>query len=73
MVSNLEKKGFVRRTNDKQDWRALNIYLTERGKEVGDALIPISKEFNELISKGISYEELTIFKDVLTKIRNNVR
>jgi MarR family transcriptional regulator, organic hydroperoxide resistance regulator len=72
MASNLESKGFIKRVSCKNDRRAIRIYLTEDGKELGKKVIPIAEEFNAIITNGITEEELIQLKRILDKINRNV-
>jgi MarR family transcriptional regulator, organic hydroperoxide resistance regulator len=73
MASSLEKKGFIERTNCQDDRRSLKLYLTETGKDLGEKVIPIAEEFNDIVCKGISEQELADLQRVLTKINANVK
>jgi DNA-binding MarR family transcriptional regulator len=72
MVYNLEQKGFIRRIAGEQDRRIMRVYLTEKGKELGSSIIPIAEEFNDLVCKGISNEELMAVRRILSKMCANV-
>jgi MarR family transcriptional regulator, organic hydroperoxide resistance regulator len=73
MASSLEKKGFIKRTNCQDDRRSLKLYLTETGKDLGERVVPIAEEFNDIVCKGISEQELSELERVLTKINTNVQ
>lgn len=73
MVFNLEQKGFIRRTCGEHDRRSLRVYLTDEGKELGNHVIPVAEEFNEIACKGISNEELIQLRTILTKMCSNVQ
>lgn len=73
MVINLEQKGFIRRVSGVKDWRALEVYLTDEGKELGNKVIPITEQFNELVCRGISKDEQIMFKKILSKMCSNVQ
>ncbi|MFC3883858.1 MarR family winged helix-turn-helix transcriptional regulator [Bacillus songklensis] len=72
MVYNLEQKGFIQRVSGEEDRRLSRVYLTDEGKKLGDLIIPITEEFNELVCKGISNEELIEVRRILAKMRANV-
>lgn len=72
MVSTLEKKGYLKRNVCPSDRRSVEIYLTERGRQLGDAVIPINEEIIQVISSGMADEEIVELKKLLMKIRNNV-
>lgn len=73
MVFNLEQKGFIHRVCGEQDRRLLRVFLTSKGKELGDQVIPIAEEFNDLVCKGISDEELMEVRRILSKMCANVQ
>lgn len=73
MSSNLESKGFIKRLTCNDDRRAIRLYLTEAGKELGTKVIPIAEEFNEIVTSGITVEELLQLERVLSKITKNVQ
>lgn len=72
MAVNLEQKGFIRRVSCGKDWRALKVYLTDEGKELGHKVIPITEQFNELVCRGISNEEIILLKKILSKMCANL-
>jgi DNA-binding MarR family transcriptional regulator len=72
MALNLEQKGFIRRVSPENDRRSLLVYLTEEGKQLRNEIIPMAEKINDLITKGISVDELNEFKRILLKISSNV-
>jgi MarR family transcriptional regulator, organic hydroperoxide resistance regulator len=72
MASNLEKKGFIKRTSCQDDRRSLKLYLTDTGKILGEKVLPITEEFNSLVCKNISSEEIAELERLLNKINTNV-
>jgi len=72
MASNLEKKGFVKRIECHEDRRSIRLYLTESGTKLGNQVIPIIEEFNEVVCKGISDEELLQMERLLAIMKQNV-
>ncbi|MFE8700038.1 MarR family winged helix-turn-helix transcriptional regulator [Cytobacillus sp. FJAT-54145] len=73
MSSNLENKGFIKRINCKDDRRSVRLYLTQAGRDLGDKIIPIAEEFNEIVCRGISNEELSQMERILAKMNSNVQ
>ncbi|MCK1992049.1 MarR family transcriptional regulator [Peribacillus muralis] len=73
MVYNLEQKGFIKRSPDVNDRRSLKVFLTDKGKELSNIVIPIAEEFNNVVTKGITDEELENLKVLLNKMRENLR
>ncbi|WP_264737973.1 MarR family winged helix-turn-helix transcriptional regulator [Cytobacillus firmus] len=72
MLSSLEKKGFIKKSMNKEDSRSLNVYLTENGKNLSKHVYPITEEFHSIVTSGITKEELSIVDNVLMKMRRNV-
>lgn len=72
MASSLEKKGFIQRIPSDQDRRSLKLFLTDCGKKLGEEIIPIAEEFNEIVCQGITQEELSHLEAILNKINRNV-
>ena len=73
MISNLEKKGFIRREKGGEDWRSLSVYLTDEGKQLSQNLRPMIEDFNNKLCKGVSSEEILGFKKVFKKMRSNIQ
>ncbi|RFU67524.1 MarR family transcriptional regulator [Peribacillus saganii] len=73
MVLNLERKGFIKRTVSQHDRRSLKVNLTEKGRALGNKIIPITEEFNHLVTHGITEEELKELSRILKKMRENAR
>ncbi|MBM7095353.1 MarR family transcriptional regulator [Bacillus sp. H-16] len=72
MASSLERKGFIKRLPVEGDRRSLRLCLTEKGKALGDRVIPVAEAFNETVCDGISKEELLELERLLTKMNSNV-
>ncbi|OLO27052.1 MarR family transcriptional regulator [Alkalihalophilus pseudofirmus] len=72
MASNLEKKGFISRRNCNDDRRSVKLFLTPDGKALGEKVIPITEEFNEIVIKDITDEELELLEKILSKMSKNV-
>ena len=68
----MEKNGLIERTTSNDDSRTKKIILNSSAKEMflkGEERI---KMMEEKSLKGISKEELSIFLNVLDKMRNNI-
>ncbi|CDQ20571.1 DNA-binding transcriptional regulator, MarR family [Halobacillus karajensis] len=72
MASNLESKGFIKRNFCTEDRRSLELYLTEKGQELKEQVVPVAESFNEKVTEGISKDELLEFDRLLTKMQNNI-
>lgn len=72
MLDILERKALVERHASKEDRRSFSIYITEKGLDLTDKLIPYIEDIFKKILNGISENDLKIYLDVLTKIDNNI-
>lgn len=72
IVDILERKGVVIRRPDAHDRRILRVYLTQKGKDYQEKLVPLAKEMLELGRYGISNEELECMTSALQKITANL-
>ena len=72
MLSNLEKKGLIRRRINEVDGRSFKVSLTEEGEKLEKVVFPIVEEFNQVICSGITIEELHMLRQILSKMRKNV-
>ncbi|RSK25893.1 MarR family transcriptional regulator [Bacillus sp. HMF5848] len=73
MAANLENKDFIKRVQCNNDRRSVRLYLTDKGKKLGEKVIPIAEEFNAIVCKGITEEELLQVEKVLSKMNANVQ
>ncbi|RBW69646.1 MarR family winged helix-turn-helix transcriptional regulator [Bacillus taeanensis] len=72
MASNLEKKGLIKRIGCPNDRRSVRLYLTPCGKKLGEQVLPIAEEFDKIVCKGLSNEEVQQLERLLSKINKNV-
>ncbi|MBI9091245.1 MAG: MarR family transcriptional regulator, partial [Desulfobacterium sp.] len=68
LIGGLEKKGLVMRTPDPNDGRSNRIFLTPRGKEIKAAMIRVAKDNLHDAARGVSDNELQLFKKVLRQL-----
>ncbi|WP_427337986.1 MarR family winged helix-turn-helix transcriptional regulator [Caloranaerobacter sp. DY30410] len=73
LIDRMEREGYVIRVKDLEDERITKLYLTEKGIELREKLLPEGKKMSEILSKNITDEEMEIFKRVLKKMVDNVR
>lgn len=72
IIDILEQKGVVVRQPSKQDRRIIRVYLTPKGREYEDKLVPLAKEMLEQGRNGIANEELKCMTLALQKIISNL-
>jgi len=56
-LDRMERDGLVRRVRDESDRRRINVYLTERGHQLRDELVPYAQEVNALATHGLSEQD----------------
>jgi len=71
-IHNLEKSGLVKRVKDKGDGRVNHIFLTEKARQMQDAVLPAIKNTIEAAQEGIGLYDMEITKDTLKKIYKNL-
>lgn len=72
LLDRMERDGLVERVKNENDKRVTNLRLTDKGKKYRVKLLPEGEEFEKLLYKNISEEEMRIFTAVLTKMVNNI-
>lgn len=72
LIDRMEKEELVERRKDPEDRRITKIILTDKGKFLREELMPIGEEFQDDVLKGISKEDMGIFKEVLQRMTDNI-
>ncbi|MGN9160021.1 MarR family winged helix-turn-helix transcriptional regulator [Clostridium sulfidigenes] len=72
LIDRMEKEELVERRKDSEDRRITKIILTDKGKFLKEELMPRGQEFQDDVLKGISKENLEIFKEVLKRMTDNI-
>jgi MarR family transcriptional regulator, organic hydroperoxide resistance regulator len=72
LLDQLEKKRLVRRGTNKEDRRSFLAYLTESGKEMKEKIILVESEIMKIVFKGLSEERITLWKEVIEEIAENI-
>lgn len=68
----LEQESLVVRVPDRSDKRNKLIYLTHKGRELKNKLLPFAHRAIDGATDGVSPEELRICKEVLAKVYKNL-
>ena len=71
-LHNLEKHNLIVRVKDEKDKRNKKVFLTHKGKELRNLVIPLAFEMEKKAIEKISKKELEIFRKVLKKIYHNI-
>ena len=72
MLVKLEKKDFIHREPHETDGRALRVFLTQKGQDMKDDILKPSKIAFEQTIKGLSDDEVNIFRNIIKKITANI-
>lgn len=70
-ISKLEAAGYVSRKPNHQDLRSNHIFLTQQAKDFEPKLNAILKRWNDILSAGMTEEEVAKALDLLTKMAHN--
>ncbi|MGH7622165.1 MAG: MarR family winged helix-turn-helix transcriptional regulator [Gemmatimonadaceae bacterium] len=70
IIHRVESRGWVTRSSDPEDRRAIGLQLTAAGRTVAGEIIRISEElYGELFAAGLTASERRAVVDVLRKVR----
>ncbi|HQU71466.1 MAG TPA: MarR family transcriptional regulator [Calditrichia bacterium] len=72
VIKGMEKRGLIARVPDKADRRQNHLFLTREGAKLRDALVPLVKAIQEQYEKGFDPQHLTIFKEGLNRVFENL-
>ena len=72
IIDTLEKRNLMVRYPDQIDQRIKRVILSNKGKELMKNAMPIMEQTRNEVRKGISDQEIGLFKTVLSKIYNNL-
>lgn len=72
-ISSLQKRKYLERHIDPADRRRVRLHLTRQGKKVMRDLIPLVKEVEQNLLKGLSPEEQETLLALMQKVRTNAQ
>ncbi len=72
-VSELEKRGFVARSENRQDRRESFVSLTPPGQRIYAEIVPLALAFQARWTEGVTPEELRVFERVLSLLTERGR
>lgn len=67
-IDRAERDGLVRRARNRDDRRQINIFLTERGQRLQDALVPSAVEVNDIALSQLSGAEQDMLRSFMTRM-----
>jgi len=62
----------IERVRNPKDRRTINIYLTDKARDMKSELMPVAIEVNDLAAAGLSRDEFLQLRHLLQKMRNNL-
>ena len=72
-LAHLEKCGYVTRTPDENDRRVLLVSPTEKALALLPLLREMSREWNEIITRGFTEEEINVFSELVARAYGNAQ
>jgi DNA-binding MarR family transcriptional regulator len=72
VLASLGRKGFVRRTRRGEDRRKYHLFLTKRGRDLKEELLPIGVAINRKAVTGIDPEDAGLVVRLLEKVIANL-
>ena len=72
ILDTMEKNNLIKRTSSEIDARSKQVILTDYSYELAKTMLKQKEEFDRLLEKTITPEELEIFFKVTNKIKNNI-
>ena len=71
-IRKMEQEGYIRRRQDETDQRVMRLALTEKGESCIENVKRVADEMHELIFRGMSPEEIMLFRRLLLQINDNL-
>jgi MarR family transcriptional regulator, organic hydroperoxide resistance regulator len=71
-LDRLERRGLVLRRNDPEDRRAVQVFLTDKGRYLKDQLEPIGLELKHTLEKGVPQVKVAAFAEALHHINDRM-
>lgn len=71
-ILNMEKKGLVRRVQNKKDRRKWHVHLTPKGRALKAELIPLAREVVDAAVQSLSRKEVKQLLEGLAEVQKNL-
>ncbi len=71
-ILNMEKKGLVRRVQNKQDRRKWHVHLTPKGRALKAELIPLAREVVDTAVQNLSRKQVQQLLEGLAEVQKNL-
>ncbi|QWU13833.1 DNA-binding transcriptional regulator, MarR family [Paenibacillus sophorae] len=73
VLKRMEKKGLILRSQNKNDKREIQLFLTEKSKKLEKEVIQTVKDFNKRLLADFSPEEKALFTSFIQRGFNNLK
>ncbi|WP_407371729.1 MarR family winged helix-turn-helix transcriptional regulator [Carnobacterium sp.] len=70
-IQKLEQNGLIEKRADSVNKKIKRLFTTPKGDELAECIVKENLYSNEVALKGLSDEEIKIFSQILTKIKQN--
>ena len=71
-LNSMERAGLVKRVQNRDDRRKINVFLTERGHRLKSKLWQLASEVLEIGLSGLSPEQVKSLNKMLSQVRVNL-
>ena len=68
MIHSMEKKGLVKKKFNERDKRSHYLFLTEKGEEIKNTILPVVKDAHDFVTSNLTSEEVEQLKILLNKL-----
>lgn len=72
-IQKMEREGYITRKPDEADQRIMRLALTEKGESCIQNVKQVAEEMSSLIFRGMSPEEIMLFRRLLMQINDNLQ
>lgn len=72
MLKRMEKAGFIKKVQDKEDQRVSRVYLTDKGRETMKEVKEVLKSINDECFKNFTEEEKILMRRLFMQMRDNL-
>ncbi len=72
ILNHLEKEKLIERIQDSEDKRKMNVFLTEKGKQMREESKKVVLGFNDMLMDELGAEEMTKFLQTMEKINKRI-
>lgn len=71
-IQKMERGGYIKRSPDKVDQRVMRLELTEKGASCIQTVKDVAEQLREQVFRGMSPEEVMLFRRLLIQINENL-